>query len=59
MPLALHCSEAVPIQMHATPHRNGVPARDPGGFLRVLRQRLLTYALKSLGHIVIDDQLGL
>jgi hypothetical protein len=59
MPLALHCSEAMSIQMHATPHRYGVPTRDPGGFLRVLSQRLLTYAIKSLGHIVVDDQLGL
>jgi hypothetical protein len=59
MPLALHCREAMPIQMHAALHRNGVPARDPGGFLRVLSQRLLTYAIKSLGHIVVDGQLGL
>src|SRR5512145_3143122 len=25
MPLALHCSKAMSIQMHATPHRYGVP----------------------------------
>jgi hypothetical protein len=59
MSLTLHCSEAMSIQLHAALRRNGVPARDPGGFLRVLSQRLLTYALKSLGHIVVDGQLGL
>src|SRR2546430_452898 len=57
MPLALHRGEAMPIQMHAALHRNGMPARDPGSFLRVLSQRLLTYAIEGLGHIVVDDQL--
>src|SRR5215831_11050487 len=50
MPLALHRSEAMSIQLHATPHRNGMPAGDPGSFLRVLSQRLLTYAIQGLGH---------
>jgi hypothetical protein len=59
MPLALHCGKAMPIQMHAALHRNGMPTHDPGGFLRVLSQRLLTYAIQGLGHTVIDDQLGL
>src|SRR6266571_8505123 len=56
MPLALHRGEAMPIQMHAALHRNGMPTRDPGSFLRVLSQRLLTYAIEGLGHIVVDDQ---
>ena len=42
MPLALHCGEAIPIQMHAILHRDGVPTCDAGSFLRVLGQRLLT-----------------
>jgi hypothetical protein len=59
MPLALHCSKTMSIQMHAAPRRNSVPACDPGGFLWVLDQRLLTYALQGLGHTVVDGQLGL
>jgi hypothetical protein len=59
MLLALHRGEATPVQMHAAPHRNGIPARDPGGFLRVLGQRLLTDAIQGLDHFVIDDRLGL
>jgi len=59
MPLALHRSEAMSIQMHATPHRNGMPTCDPGSFLRVLSQRLLTYTIHSLDYTVVDDQLGL
>jgi hypothetical protein len=57
--LALYRSKAMPIEMHTAPHRNGVPARDPGSFLRVLGQRLLTYAIQGSGHIVVDDRLGL
>jgi hypothetical protein len=59
MPLAPHCGKAMPIQMHATLHRNGMPTRDPGGFLWVLSQRLLAYAIQGLDHIVVDGQLGL
>jgi hypothetical protein len=54
MLLALHRSEAMSIQMHATLHRNGMPACDPNSFLRILSQRLLTYAIQSLDHIVVD-----
>jgi len=36
-----------------------MPAPDPGGFLRVLRQRLLTDAIQGLDHTVVDDRLGL
>jgi hypothetical protein len=59
MPLALHCGKAMPIQMHTAPHRNGVSARDPGGFLWVLGKRLLTYATQGCGHTAVDGQLGL
>jgi hypothetical protein len=59
MPLALHRGEAMPIEMHAALHRNGMPTRDPGGFLRVLSQCLLAYAIQGLDHIVVDGQLGL
>jgi hypothetical protein len=52
--LALDCGKAMPIQMYATPYRNGVPARDPSSFLRVLGQRLPTYAIQSPGYIVVD-----
>jgi len=54
LPLALDCGKAMPIQMYATPYRNGVPTRDPASFPRVLGQRLSTYALQSLGYIVVD-----
>jgi hypothetical protein len=59
MPLALHRGEAMSIQMHTTPHRNGMPARDAGGFLRILSQCLLTYAIQGFDHTVVDDRLGL
>src|SRR5262249_53963864 len=42
LPLALHCGEAMPIQVHTTPRRNGVPTRDASGFPGVLGQGLLT-----------------
>jgi hypothetical protein len=44
----------MPIQMYATPYRNGVPTRDPASFLRILSQRLPTYAIQSPGYIVVD-----
>jgi hypothetical protein len=55
MPLALHRSETLPIQMYAPLHRDGVPTCDAGSFLRVLGQRLLTYAIQGLDHTVVDD----
>jgi hypothetical protein len=45
--------------MYAALHRNGMPTRDPGSFLRVLSQCLLAYAIQGLDHIVVDGQLGL
>jgi hypothetical protein len=59
LPLALHRGQAMPIQMHAAPHRNGVPTRDSGGFLRILGQRVLTYPIQGPGHMVVDGRLGL
>jgi hypothetical protein len=57
--LALDRGQAMPIQVHAAPHRNGVSARDPGGFLRVLGKRLLTYPIQGLDHALIDGLLSL
>jgi hypothetical protein len=59
MPLALHRGEAMAIQMHTASHCNGMPAPDAGGFLRVLSQCLLTYAIQGFDHTVVDDRLGL
>jgi len=59
LPLALHRGEAMPIQVHTAPHRNGVPTRDAGSFLGVLGQRLLTYPIEGVGHTVVDGRPGL
>jgi hypothetical protein len=59
MPLTLHRGKAMPIQMHATLYCNGMSAPDPGGFLRVLSQCLLTDTIQGLDHTVVDDRLGL
>src|SRR5262249_6551534 len=57
--LALDRSQAMPIQVHAAPRRNGVPAHDPGGFLWVLDKRLLTYPIQGLDYTLIDGLLSL
>jgi len=57
--LALDRGQAMPIQVHVASHRNGVSARDPRGFLRVLGKCLLTYPIQGLDYTLIDGLLSL